>query len=187
MNRLCDDDAMKALVEAMTIEPNGQLSRIDELLASYPEDARLHFLRGSNLIGAGRLIEGHGSLSRAVEIAPDFAIARFQLGLFQLTSGEADNALETFGRLDRLPDGHYLRRFVDGLRCLIRDDFLGAIDNLQQGIRINAENPPLNNDMQMLIDLCLPLISQVADDAAETPISEASLILKQFSDRRNMN
>jgi len=186
MNCFCKDDTMKALIEAKIMDPDGQLSRIDQLLDDYPEDARLHFLLGSNLIGTGRLIEGHGSLSRAVEIAPDFAIARFQLGLFQLTSGETDNALETFGRLDRLPDGHYLRRFVDGLRCLIRDDFPNAIDSLQQGIRINTENPPLNNDMRMLIDRCLPFMEQTLEDG-EGSISETSLILKQFVDRRNMN
>lgn len=179
---LCEEDDLNALVRVMQAEQPDQIERIDALLAAFPEDARLHFLRGSALAGGGRLIEAHASLTRAVAIAPDFAIARFQLGLFQLTSGEAENALGTWGRLDRLPDGHYLRKFVDGLRCLIRDDFKGAILNLSDGIRLNDENPPLNRDMQMVIDQCAALAAGAADssDAA----SETSLILQQFSSRR---
>lgn len=185
MAALCGDAEMADLVKAMQAEPAQQLDRIDALLVSFPQDPRLHFLRGSLLIGESRLIEAHVSLSRAVEIAPDFAIARFQLGLFQLTSGEAAAALDTFGRLDGLSDGHYLRKFVDGLRCLIRDDFHGTIDHLRQGILLNHENPPLNNDMQMIIDRCVPLANTAAGD--EDTVSETSLALRQFIDPRNLN
>ena len=184
MSNQCSDERMQALVRDMQSPQNqvDPIERIDKLLAEFPEDARLHFLRGSNLIGNGRLIEAHRSLSRAVAIAPDFAIARFQLGFFQLTSGEAENALETWGRLDRLPDTHYLRKFVDGLRCLIRDDFHGAIDALRAGILLNQEIPPLSRDMQLIIDRCLPLLAKGHDDG-ETAASETSLILQQFTNR----
>lgn len=181
MPSLCDEDKMQALVAAMQGDED-QIERIDSLLGDYPEDARLHFLRGSILIGQSRLIEAHRALSRAVTLAPDFAIARFQLGFFQLTSGEAENALETWGRLDRLPDGHYLRKFVDGLRCLIRDDFKGAIEDLEQGIALNHENPPLNRDMQLIVDRCRPLVAGAAGADGEAA-SETSLILQQFTNR----
>jgi tetratricopeptide (TPR) repeat protein len=186
MTKLCSEDTLKTLVQKMQSAPSDQLGRIEALLADFPEDARLHLLRGTTLLGNGRLIEGHRSLTRAVEIAPDFAIARFQLGLFQLTSGEAENALETWGRLDRLPDGHYLRGFVDGLRCLIRDDFGGAIQAFREGIRLNSENEPLNRDMQLLVDRCLPLIDSTRDDD-DAPISETTLILKRFAAPKNAN
>ena len=187
MPQLCDEDTLNSLISSMTADPEGQLKRVEMLLEEFPDDARLHFLYGSTLIGGGRLIEGHRSLSRAVEIAPDYPIARFQLGLFQLTSGEAESALGTFGRLDLLPDSHYLRKFVDGLRCLIRDDFPGTIDHLRQGISLNTENEPLNRDMQMVINQCLPLIGQTADGASESSMSEASLLLTQFSNRSKLN
>jgi hypothetical protein len=185
MENLCSEEKLQALVQDMQSGQPDPIERIDTLLVEFPEDPRLHFLRGSNLIEKGRLIEAHRSLSRAVSIAPDFAIARFQLGFFQLTSGEPENALETWGRLDRLPDGHYLRKFVDGLRCLIRDDFAAAIVNLRDGIELNEENPPLNRDMQLLIDTCAPLAGAAPDDHLEGAASETSLILKQFSGRTN--
>lgn len=187
MTRVCDEATISALIQAMASEPQDQLGRMEGLLADYPEDGRLHFLYGSTLIGLGRMIEAHQSLSRAVQLAPDLPIARFQLGLFQLTSGEASDALETFGRLDQLPDGHYLRKFVDGLRCLIRDDFAGTVENLRQGITLNRENAPLNNDMQMIIDRALPYIGSRPADPAGGDVSETSLILRQFADRQRLN
>ena len=185
MAGLCSDTTLEAIVRDMQAGAD-QLGRVEGLLVEYPEDARLHFLCGSMLVQAGRLIEGHNELKKAVSLAPDFAIARFQLGLFQLTSGETANALETFGRLDGLPDGHYLRKFVDGLRCLIRDDFQGTIVNLREGIRLNQENPPLSGDMQMVINQCEALVSG-AKPAEDEGVSETSLILRQFSDRRSLN
>jgi tetratricopeptide (TPR) repeat protein len=186
MSGLCSDTVLEALVQDMQGGAPDQLERVNTLLMEFPEDARLHFLYGSQLLQAGRLIEGHNSLKRAVALAPDFAIARFQLGLFQLTSGETANALETWGRLDGLPNGHYLRKFVDGLRCLIRDDFKGVIASLQEGIRLNVENLPLNNDMRMIIQQCEPLLAAASGDD-EASVSETSLVLRQFSGRRTIN
>lgn len=181
MSNLCDEDNLRTLISAMKSDPASQLGRIDELLQRFPDDARLHLMLGSVLVGQGRLIEAHRSLSEAVAIAPDFAIARFQLGFFQLTSGEAANALDTWGRLDQLPDGHYLRAFVDGLRCLIRDDFAGVIGHLREGIGLNDENPPLNQDMQLIIDRCTPLLNASGEESEAS--SETSFILRQFSGR----
>lgn len=177
-----DDTRMQALIARMSDGQADHVTEIDALATEHPDDARLQFLKGSLLIGLGRHIEAHQALSRAIAIAPDFAIARFQLGLFQLTSGEADQALETWGRMDRLPDDHYLRKFVDGLRRLIRDDFDGAVTSLNEGIAINTENTPLNRDMQMLIDRCKA--TQTASVDEET-LSATSLLLRQFPIREH--
>jgi tetratricopeptide (TPR) repeat protein len=181
MTTHCGEDELRSLVQAMQSDQSDQVERLDAVLSRFPEDARLHFMRGSVLAGQGRLIEAHHALTRAVELAPDFAIARFQLGFFQLTSGEANNALATWGRLDRLPEGHYLRKFVDGLRCLIRDEFDNAIRLLRDGIALNDENLPLSGDMKLIIDQCLTLTAKLDASGAA---SETSLILSQLSGRR---
>ena len=84
-------------------------------------------------------------------------LARFQLGFFELTSGEAVRALATWEPLDTLPEGHYLGHFVTGLRHLIADRFADAIAALEAGIAVNDENAPLNRDMQLIIDECAGL------------------------------
>lgn len=182
MAELCDDERMLALVEAYKHDDPDRWDQTNALLAEFPEDARLHFMLGSMLIGEGRFIEGHASLQRSVQVAPDFAIARFQLGFFELTSGEADNALETWGRLDRLPEAHYLRRFVDGLRCLIRDEFAQCAEHLQAGVALNTENPPLNRDMGLIIAKCDEIRSgAIYSDEGQEPMTETALILQQFT------
>ena len=181
MQNLCDDKTMQTLVESMQSDEIDDVAEINKLLGQYPEDPRLHFLKGSILVGAGNLIEAHQALHKAVEIAPDFAIARFQLGFFQLTSGESNNALKTWARLDALPDEHYLKIFVVGLRHLIRDELEECIAQLREGISKNVENPPLNNDMQLLIDEVTPLINKDTSNDNEDVASATSVLLSQFS------
>lgn len=174
MSVLCGEVELQALVQKMNAGASDPLPEIDALIRDFPDDPRLNFLKGSVLIGLGRHIEAHALLSRAVELAPEFDLARFQLGLFELTSGEAQNAIRTWGPLDRLADTHYLRKFADGLRRLIVDDFDGAIALLRQGQSLNSDTPPLNHDMQLIIDRCLALTND------SEPISETSFILGQF-------
>lgn len=181
MTRLCSDDDLEQLMASMQSDDAGGLRRTDSLLAAHPDDPRLHFLRGSILAGIGRPIEALPALRRAVELAPDFAIARFQLGFFELTSGEPGNALSTWGPLALLPEGHYLRTFVAGLTHLIRDEFDAAVAQLRAGIAANAENPPLNRDMQLIVDQVGALLTP--GDAASEPrtASAASFLLDQFA------
>ena len=162
---MCDDDDIRQLLAVAEASPGDALPMAERLIAAHPDDARLHFFRGSMLAGSGRPIEAHASLSRAVALAPDFALARFQLGFFELTSGEPARA-----PLSALPDDHYLRQFVTGLTHLIHDRFAETIAALASGIAANAETPPLNHDMQLIIDQCRPLLDPrpQAEEASPT-------------------
>jgi tetratricopeptide (TPR) repeat protein len=179
---LCSDAELETLVEAIQGNDRDDLAQVDALAARYPEDARLHFLRGSILAGRQRPIEAHAALARAVALAPDFAIARYQLGFFELTSGEVDQALSTWGPLLRLPEEHYLRHFVEGLTHLVRDEFAEAIARMQSGMALNQENPPLNNDIRLLICECEKLArgetASLPDAASDQSLT--SLMLGQF-------
>jgi tetratricopeptide (TPR) repeat protein len=190
MTTLCPEDQLQDLMAAMQADDRDELARADRLIAAYGDDARLHFLRGSMLAGIGRPIEALSSLRRAVELAPDFAIARFQLGFFQLTSGEASDALSTWGPIALLPDGHYLRFFVGGLTHLIRDEFEETIERLEEGIAANAENPALNGDMQLIIDQVRNVqksnraAAMSGGDGDEGTASATSFLLDQLTGRR---
>lgn len=179
---LCDDNRLQELMTAIAADNGDDIALVDRALGDFPEDPRLHFLRGSLLAGIGRPIEALTSLKAAVKIAPDFVIARFQLGFFQLTSGEAADALSTWGPLALLPEGHYIRSFVAGLTYLIRDEFPQAIEQLRAGIAANDENQPLNNDMQLIIDRISELGSHGKSDDT---MSMTSLLLGQFSGKPN--
>lgn len=178
---LCDDVVMQQVLQAAGAEPEGGLAAIEAALADCPGDPRLHFLKGSLLIGQKRFVGAHRSMSRALEISPDYHLARFQLGFFELTSGEPDAALQTWLPLDVLPAGHWIRLFVEGLRHLAHDRFAECMASLREGIAANAENDPLNGDMLLIIEECEKLggttggIAKDSEDVEE--VSATSFLL----------
>ena len=116
-------------------------------------------------------------MRHAVDLAPDYAIARFQLGFLLLTSGEPHAAQEAWGPLYALSTDNYLRLFVLGLCHLIRDEFADAIRVLQDGIALNRNNPAMNRDMKLIIDEVRAKINE--QGGGETPVSSVDFLLQQ--------
>jgi tetratricopeptide (TPR) repeat protein len=152
MANLASNEALSALVQRIGSDPRKGMRELDGLLADFPQDPRLHFLKGSLLAGKEDYAGARTAMRRAVDLAPDYAVARFQLGFLLLTSGEPYAAQETWGPLHGLPADNYIRIFVEGLCHLIRDEFDETVRTLQDGIARNQENLPMNRDMQLLID-----------------------------------
>lgn len=147
---------------------------------------RLHFLLGSVLTGQQRYDEGRKSMARAVEIAPGFALARFQLGFLDFTSGRALDAIGVWNPLGHLPDDEPLRLFAEGLSQLAIDDFSEARRLLRQGMAANRDNPLINADMQLILDEIdrLPHLDEPSSDGSEEVAedrlgSAAQLLLQQ--------
>lgn len=149
---LCPDDRINALLAALRSDEARGTADLGALLRDYPHDPRLHFMRGSLLASRQDYSGARAAMRTAVDLAPDYAIARFQLGFLLLTSGESHAAQEAWGPLHALPAGNALRVFARGLSHLIHDEFDDAIRLLEEGISLNQENAPLNRDMQMIID-----------------------------------
>lgn len=181
---LCPDDKLRPVLEAVERSNEDGLKAIETLSASYGRDPRLRFLHGSVLASLQRYSEAMRQMQSAVEIAPDYPIARFQLGLLQLTSGEAQAALTTWGPLAILPEDQYLSLFVRGLQSMIRDEFGKAIDLLQAGIQRNNENLPMNRDMSLLIETMKEAMAKGDQDG---PQSAVQLLLQQSRSRGALN
>ncbi|HYF21916.1 MAG TPA: tetratricopeptide repeat protein [Caulobacteraceae bacterium] len=170
---LCPDDRMQALLETA----GGQdevvaLAAAERLSAEYPTDPRLHFLRGSMLAAGRRYPEAHAAMSRAVEVAPGYAIARFQLGLLELSSGDPGSATRTWAPLQGLGENNPLRLFASGLEHMARDEFEAAKACLERGIELNQENPALNRDMRMVI-------AEMPSSGPDEPTSSVDFLLRQ--------
>ncbi len=174
----CPPDLLTEAVDLLASDEARGRPRINQLLQTYPRDARLHFLQGSLLAGEQSFGEALIAMARAVEIAPGFTVARFQLGFLQLTSGLADAALATWAPLEALPADEPLRIFAQGLGHLIRDEFGQTIETLEKGIRLNTANPPLNRDMQLIIDQSKVLLAGGA--AGPDTVTASHLLLRQY-------
>jgi tetratricopeptide (TPR) repeat protein len=178
---LTPDLELHRLVAALGNDDPNAGATLDLLIATYPGDARLHFMKGSVLAGSARLFEAHRSLSRAVELAPEFKLARYQLGFFELTSGEPQKAMTTWGPLLADGDDSCFRKFVEGMAHLIRDEFAAAFALFEAGMALNTDNELLNNDIRLLMAECTKLDGTSAEsrkDGAEH--SATSLMLSQF-------
>ncbi|MFT4025389.1 MAG: hypothetical protein QM676_01110 [Novosphingobium sp.] len=184
---LCPAEPLDALVAQLQHDDEGGLARLGELLASWPLDPRLHFLQGSVLAGQQRYDEGRRAMARAVEVAPEYALARFQLGFLDLTSGRALDAIAVWTPLAALPDDEPLRVLAEGLSNLAADQFSEARRLLKRGMELNKANPLVNADMQLILDQIenlpdgpRPEASRPAAPAeADVPASAVDLLLQQ--------
>jgi tetratricopeptide (TPR) repeat protein len=186
---LCPDYAIEAAILSGQQNDEAGLSAIEILLRTYPSDPRLHFLRGSVLAGVQRYEEGRNAMREAVVIAPDFHLARFQLGFLELTSGlpaAAANTWEPFAELDK--DAPF-RLLSDGLNCLARNELSDADRLLRLGMAGNSEHPLINSDMQLLLDEVADKIRPgiTSDDAAPASASAVHQMLQQFELKDGLN
>ncbi len=192
---LAPDAEITQLVTQLEAPDTDDVAALKTALTRFPEDPRLHFMLGSVLAGLGDNIKAHAALTRAVELAPDYALARYQLGFFELTSGEADKALSTWGPLLSAPADNPLRVFVEGMTHVIRDEFDAAFAAFEKGLALNTENEPLNNDIRLLMRELRakadsppptnPADPQEAEESGET--SASALLLGQFGGNRTIN
>jgi tetratricopeptide (TPR) repeat protein len=113
------------------------------------------FLLGSEYAQLGLVVEAKVNMARAVALGDDFPLARFQLGMLHVTSGEADMAKAVWAPLAGLGGRHphaYLVAFHQGMRHLVDDAFDAAVQALSEGLALNQINEPLNADMRRVID-----------------------------------
>jgi tetratricopeptide (TPR) repeat protein len=149
---VCPEELMKNLLKQLEHDDKDGLKSLERLCAQYPLDPRLHFLKGSILAGLQRYDEGRLAMARAIEIAPDFALARFQLGFLDLTSGRPVDAIGVWTPLFSLDETEPLRVLAEGLTNLAGDNLDEARRLLKHGMAINKSNPIINADMQMILD-----------------------------------
>ena len=178
---LCPTEDLNGLIALAHADETAALARTEALAAAYPVDPRLAFLRGSLLASQRRYGEARAAMASAVGLAPDYALARFQLGLLELSSGLPDAARVTWEPLSRLPEASPLRLFSKGLAALAEDEFETSVALLRRGIEVNQDVPVLNRDMQMVIDA---IASGQPPEPPREAISPAHLLLQQFSKSR---
>lgn len=158
----------QALAASQANDTETALDLLSKASKEDPSSAWPHFLLGAELAQSHRFQEAESAYANAVLLAPDLAIARYELGTLQFTSGRASPALITWQPLLTLPDGDPLKLFILGYMELANDAFAAALHYFEQGMLANTVNPPLNGNIQLLIDRIRPLLK------ATEPTPEAS-------------
>jgi Flp pilus assembly protein TadD len=171
MNPSFDDllnHAMQAAAGDRLGEANNHLQAAMEL---QPQSPVPYFLMGANFAQKGMNDQAEAAWVACLSRAPAFGVARFQLGLLQLTSGRPASAQATWEPLLSLPADHYLKSFVLGFVAILRGEKDEAERCIGEGIRQNRENPPLNQDMEALLGRLssdIPPVEALADSPASS-------------------
>lgn len=127
------------------------LSELEQAVRAEPANADLRHLLAAEYAQTGHYEPAVREFHEVLVLNPGAQVARFQLGLLELTRGEPARALAVWAPLEALPEGAALKCFKRGLEALIRNEFEACARLLQQGIEANTVNPALNADMQLVL------------------------------------
>ena len=177
----CPEPILAELIALAENDEPAALVRIATLSEAHPADPRLHFLAGSLLAALGRIGEARAAMARSIEIAPDFAIARFQLGLLELSSGDGASADSILRPLDESGSDDALALFARGLRHLVRDDLAAAAELLRRGMETNRDHPLVSRDMALIVAEIEQRAAAAGPPAEE--VSAAQMLLDQHRSR----
>jgi len=172
-------ERLEPVLRLMETNQEDALQRLGALVDQYPGDPRLHFMIGSVLAGLERYAEARAAMQKAVDISPEYGLARFQLGFLALTSGDADGARSIWAPLQDLPSEDPLKLFVQGLDAMSADNFDDAVVLLEAGIERNKTLAPLNRNMSILVHEMRERLKPAGTENAVA--SDAHFLLKQYS------
>jgi tetratricopeptide (TPR) repeat protein len=128
-----------------------------------------HFLIGSEHASAGNMDAAELAFTHAVLLAPEFHIARYQLGLLQFSSQRPAVALLTWQPLFALPATEALGHFVRGFAALADDRLQDTLKHLRDGLDRNVNNPALAADIGKVVEAVEDLLQRGCDAAADSP------------------
>ena len=127
------------------------LTELEEAVRRDPRNADLRHLLAAHYAQAGQYESASTEFREVLALQPAAHVARFQLGLLELTMGRPAAAIDLWAPLEALPAGAALKWFKHGLEALIQDRFAQCADCLRQGIAANQGNLPLNDDMRLIL------------------------------------
>ncbi len=143
-----------------------------------PSSGVPHFLVGSEHAAAGDMQAAEASFANAVLLAPEFELARYQLGLLQFSSGRAAVALVSWQPLFALPQQRSLGRFVRAFAALAQDRLQEALALFESGLACEDLNPAVAGDVRQVTAGLRGLLSSQGDSV---PGAEAHVLLAAYA------
>jgi len=147
------EQAMQAALQASRADDTAAtLVHLQRAAALNPASPAPYFVLAAHHAQARDNDLAEAAFLECLQRAPGLAIARFQLGLLQLTTGRPAVAQVSWGPLLRGDDADALTLFAQGLVAMQAGDATLARERLLKGISLNLDNAPLNVDMQGVLD-----------------------------------
>jgi len=156
----------QGIAESNAQEPDAALAIFIRCVEAYPHAPEPHLLMAAQHAAHGRLEQAQNAFASAVLLAPDFHIARYQLGLLQMTCGQSPMALLTWQPLLQLPEDNPLLHFVRGYAALANDDFAIAVKHFEGGLTRENANAPLAEDIKKVLAKVHEITRETAEEEA---------------------
>ena len=148
---LDDDELLHLSLEAINGARDADAVVLLKVLTGRsPGNPLAHYLLAAQHAQTGLLERAEQGFRRAVELAPEFAMARFQLGQLLLMKGDGVAAAQEF-RLVR-SDDPAVACYAEGLCALAQERLAEALASLRRGLVLPQMIPALAQDMRQLAD-----------------------------------
>jgi len=150
--------------------------------AAAPGWAIPQFLLGSEHAARGALDKAEAAMANAVLLDPGLAIARYQLGLLQYSSGRAAVALVTWNPLLNSAVEEGLAHFVRGFAALAQDQLAEAQAHFSAGLEAPAINPAVAGDIRKVLAGLANLSGGAGDASTAAPAeSQAHVLVSAYA------
>lgn len=127
------------------------LALLDQASQIHPSSGIPHFLMAAEFASLGQVEQAELSFSNAVLLEPGMAIARYQLGLLQYSSGRPAAALVTWQPLLDQGEASPFPHWARGFGALAQDQFEVARKHFETGVQLNKVNPPMSSDILKIL------------------------------------
>jgi tetratricopeptide (TPR) repeat protein len=117
-----------------------------------PDSGLPHFLIASEHAARGAVEAAESAFATAVVLAPEFTLARYQLGLLQFSTQRPALALVSWQPLLALPPADPLGHFVRGFAALAKDSFPEALQHYREGLACADINQALAADIRRVVE-----------------------------------
>jgi Flp pilus assembly protein TadD len=115
------------------------MSMIAEALMNWPQDARLHLLRGAIHAQRGEASAARGDFSQAIILDPGQHAARYMLGHLELVEGQLAQAIAIWAPLSAL-DHSAMGHFARGMTDLAAGRTQEALVELRGGLSLSTDD-----------------------------------------------
>lgn len=172
LENLDADELLRLGLDAMNSGRDADaLVALKSLVERDPLNAPGRYLLAAQHAQMGLMDKAEVGFREAVNLAPEFPMARFQLGQLLLTRGAADEARAVFEPLTK--QANAVGRYAAALAAAAQEDRTTAVAALQEGLALPQDVPALAADMRQVLENLLALgdtPAERSDDAPAAPI-----------------
>lgn len=168
------DELLRIGLDAMNQNRDADaLVALKALVERDPRHAAGRYLLAAQHAQMGLMDKAEVGFREAVALAPEFPMARFQLGQLLLTRGAADEARAMFAPLASEPNA--VGRYAAALSAAALEDRATAVAALQEGLAMPQEVPALTADMRRVLENLLAMGDAPQEQSTEPPAARMFL------------